>query len=430
LNICVIGMGHVGLVTAVVFADLGNDVIGADIDGDTITRLSAADCPIYEPGLQEMLCRNLDEGRISFTTDTPQAVAASDTVFIAVSTPAGPDGLPDLSHVRAAAIDIAHGLAGYTIVVNKSTVPVGTGDLVARILAENGPADAQFDVCSNPEFLREGSAIEDTLAPDRIVIGVSNHHVAAKLLELYAPLDRPTIVTDVPTAEMIKYASNTFLATKVSFINAIADICEAVGADVPAVAQAMGADHRIGHTFLQAGLGYGGACFSKDADSLIATAAAHGVDFSLLRAVQRVNNDRVPRLVARLGETLGGVEGKTIGVLGLAYKPNTDDLRGSKAIELIRALLAGGATVRAFDPVAMPTCAALLPDVCYAENVYDCACGCHALVVATEWNEFKLCNLPRIKELMAEPVIFDGRNIFTPDKVRALGFTYVSVGRQ
>jgi len=423
-------MGHVGLVTAVVFADLGNDVIGTDTDGDMIGRLADRECPIYEPGLQEMLCRNLDERRISFTTDTAQAVAASDIVFIAVSTPAGPDGSPDLSHVRAAALNIACGLDGYTIVVNKSTVPVGTGDLVARILAENRPADAQFDVCSNPEFLREGSAIEDTLAPDRIVIGVSNHQVAAKLIELYAPLDRPTIVTNIATAEMIKYASNTFLATKVSFINAIADICEAVGADVPTVAQAMGADHRIGHTFLQAGLGYGGACFSKDAESLIATAAAHGVDFSLLRAVQGVNNDRVPRLVARLGEALGGVEGKTIGVLGLAYKPNTDDLRGSKAVELIRALLDRGAAVRAFDPVAMPKCAELVPGVCYAENIYDLAPGCHALVVATEWNEFKLCNLARIKELMAEPVIFDGRNIFTPDKVRALGFTYLSVGRQ
>jgi UDPglucose 6-dehydrogenase len=429
LNICVIGMGYVGLVTAAVFADLGNEVVGADIDAAKIKRLGAGECPIYEPGLHEMLCRNLEERRLSFTSDTPAAVAASEVIFIAVSTPPGPEGLPDLDQVRAAARDIARGLTGHKIVVNKSTVPVGTGELVARILAEHGAADARFDVCSNPEFLREGSAIEDTLMPDRIVIGVSNHRAAERLLELYSPLARPTIITDVATAEMIKYASNSFLATKISFINVIADICEQVGADVTTVANAMGADRRIGHEFLQPGLGYGGSCFPKDVESLIAAAAAHGCDSALLRAVQEVNSARVGCFVKRMIQVMGDLAGKTIGVLGLSFKPNTDDLREAKAIELIRALLNRGAVVKAFDPVAMKKCAALLPQVQYAENVYQLARGCHALAVATEWNEFKLFNLARIKHLMAEPVIFDGRNILVPEKVRALGFRYYSVGR-
>ena len=429
MNISVIGMGYVGLATAAVFADLGNDVVGVDSDAGKVESLRSGECPIFEPGLQEMLSRSRAEGRISFTTDTAAAVGACEIIFIAVGTPPGADGGTDLSQVRAAARDIARGINGYKIVVNKSTVPVGTGNLVADILRQHAPPGAQFDVCSNPEFLREGSAIEDTLAPDRIVIGVSNHEVAQKLLELYSPLERPLIVTDVATAEMIKYASNSFLAAKVSFINAIADICELVGADVSTVAHGMGADRRIGHEFLQPGLGYGGSCFPKDADSLISAAAARGYDFALLRAVQQVNDARVGRLVERMVEAMGDLEGKTVGVLGLAFKPNTDDLRESKAVGLVRALLERGAAVRAFDPAAMDKCAALLPQVHYAESVYEAARGCHALVVATDWNEFKLINLARVKELMAAPVIFDGRNIFAPDKVRALGFRYYSVGR-
>ena len=429
MNISVIGMGYVGLATAAVFADLGNDVVGVDSDAGKVESLRSGECPIFEPGLQEMLSRSRAEGRISFTTDTAAAVGACEIIFIAVGTPPGADGGTDLSQVRAAARDIARGINGYKIVVNKSTVPVGTGNLVADILRQHAPPGAQFDVCSNPEFLREGSAIEDTLAPDRIVIGVSNHEVAQKLLELYSPLERPLIVTDVATAEMIKHASNSFLAAKVSFINAIADICELVGADVSTVAHGMGADRRIGHEFLQPGLGYGGSCFPKDADSLISAAAARGYDFALLRAVQQVNDARVGRLVERMVEAMGDLEGKTVGVLGLAFKPNTDDLRESKAVGLVRALLERGAAVRAFDPAAMDKCAALLPQVQYAESVYEAARGCHALVVATDWNEFKLINLARVKDLMAEPVIFDGRNIFAPDKVRALGFRYYSVGR-
>jgi UDPglucose 6-dehydrogenase len=429
LNICVIGMGYVGLATAAVFADLGNDVIGADIDAAKIAALRAGDPPIYEPGLQEMLRRNLDEGRISFTTDTAEAVRASEVVFIAVGTPAGADGGTDLSQVEAAARDIARGMNDYKIVVNKSTVPVGTGDLVARVIKEGTPPDARFDVCANPEFLREGSAIEDTLAPDRIVVGVSNQHVAERLLELYAPLDRPIIVTDVATAEMIKHASNAFLAAKVSFINAIADICERVGADVSTVSHGMGADHRIGHEVLQPGLGYGGSCFPKDVQSLIAAAAAHGYDFALLRAAQEINEGRVPRLIERMTEVMGKLEGKTVAVLGLSFKPNTDDLREAKAVELLRELLGRGAAVRAYDPVAMQKCAALLPQVHYAQSAYEAARGCHALVIATEWNEFKLLNLARLKDVMAAPIIFDGRNILAPEKVRALGFRYYGVGR-
>jgi UDPglucose 6-dehydrogenase len=430
LNICVIGMGYVGLATAAVFADLGNDVIGADIDAAKIARLRSGEPPIYEPGLQEMLRRNLDEGRISFTTDTAEAVRASEVVLIAVGTPAGADGGTDLSQVEAAARDIVRGMNDYKIVVNKSTVPVGTGDLVARVIKEATPPDARFDVCANPEFLREGSAIEDTLAPDRIVVGVSNQHVAERLLELYAPLDRPIIVTDVATAEMIKHASNAFLAAKVSFINAIADICERVGADVSTVSHGMGADHRIGHEFLQPGLGYGGSCFPKDVQSLIAAAAAHGYDFALLRAAQEINDGRVARLIERMNEVMGKLEGKTVAVLGLSFKPNTDDLREAKAVELLRGLLGRGAVARAYDPVAMHKCAALLPQVHYAQSAYEAARGCHALVIATEWNEFKLLNLARLKDLMAEPIIFDGRNILAPEKVRALGFRYYGVGRR
>lgn len=430
MNICVIGMGYVGLATAAVFADLGNDVIGADIDAAKIAALRAGEPPIFEPGLKEMLRRNLDESRISFTTDTAEAVRASEVVFIAVGTPANTDGDTDLSQVEAAARNIARGLTDYKIVVNKSTVPVGTGDLVARMIRGHAPPDARFDVCANPEFLREGSALEDTLAPDRIVIGVSDHQVAERLLELYRPLDRPIIVTDVATAEMIKYASNAFLATKISFINAIADICERVGADVTTVAHGMGADRRIGHDFLQPGLGYGGSCFPKDVQSLIATAAAHGCDFALLRAAQEINDSRVGRFIERMTEVMGTLDGKTIGVLGLSFKPNTDDLREAKAVELIRQLLGRGAAVRAHDPVAMEKCAALLPQVHYAHSAYEAARGCHALVVATEWNEFKLLNLARVKNAMAEPIIFDGRNTFAPEKVRALGFRYYGVGRR
>jgi len=423
-------MGYVGLATAAVFADLGNDVIGADVDAAKIAALRAGEPPIFEPGLKEMLRRNLDESRISFTTDTAEAVRASEVVFIAVGTPANTDGDTDLSQVEAAARNIARGLTDYKIVVNKSTVPVGTGDLVARMIRDHAPPDARFDVCANPEFLREGSALEDTLAPDRIVIGVSDHQVAERLLELYRPLDRPIIVTDVATAEMIKYASNAFLATKISFINAIADICERVGADVTTVAHGMGADRRIGHDFLQPGLGYGGSCFPKDVQSLIATAAAHGCDFALLRAAQEINDSRVGRFIERMTEVMGTLDGKTIGVLGLSFKPNTDDLREAKAVELIRQLLGRGAAVRAHDPVAMEKCAALLPQVHYAHSAYEAARGCHALVVATEWNEFKLLNLARVKNAMAEPIIFDGRNTFAPEKVRALGFRYYGVGRR
>jgi UDPglucose 6-dehydrogenase len=430
MNISVIGMGYVGLATAAVLADLGNDVIGADIDTAKIASLRAGEPPIFEPGLKEMLRRNLDEGRISFTSDTAEAVRASEVIFIAVGTPANANGGTDLSQIEAAARDIARGLTDYKIVVNKSTVPVGTGDLVARIIREHAPPDTRFDVCANPEFLREGSAIEDTLAPDRIVIGVSNHDVAEKLLELYTPLDRPIIITDIAAAEMIKLASNAFLAAKISFINAIADICEQVGVDAAAVAHGMGTDHRIGPDFLQPGLGYGGSCFPKDVQSLIATAAGHGYDFALLRAAQDINDARVTYLIERMTEVMGALKSKTIGVLGLSFKPNTDDLRDSKAVELIRALLERGAVVRAYDPVAMEKCAALLPQVDYAHSAYEATRGCHALVVATEWNEFKLLNLARVKSLMAEPVIFDSRGILAPEKVRALGFRYYGVGRR
>lgn len=433
-------MGHVGLVTAAVFADLGNDVVGADVEAAKIAGLRAGQPPFYEPGLQELLCRNLEERRIAFTTDTAAAVAASEVVFITVGAADACGESLDATSLRAVALEIARGMgassgegdasrAARKLVVNKSTAPVGAGAAIMRILEQHAPPGAGFDFCSNPEFLREGSAIEDALAPDRIVIGAASRDAAARLEGLYAPLERPVIVTDIATAEMIKYASNCFLAAKISFVNAIADLCELVGADAGAVAQAMGADRRIGHEFLQAGLGYGGSCFPKDVETLIALAAARGYDFALLRAAQEVNAARVGRLVARMEEALGGLCGKTIAVLGLAFKPNTDDLRRAKAVELIRALLAAGAVVQAYDPAAMASCAALLPEVRYCASAYEAARGCQALVVATEWNEFKSLNLARVREVMAEAVVFDGRNIFAPEKVRALGFRYYSIGR-
>ncbi len=335
MNICVVGAGYVGLVTGAVFADLGNDVICVDKDTEKIAALEAGRMPIYEPGLEEMVARNTGDRRLCFTTDLSAAVRRSEIIFIAVGTPSKADGETDLSAVEAVAKGIGRALERYTVVVNKSTVPVGTGEFVRDVIARHQIKPLPFDVVSNPEFLREGSAIEDTLRPDRIVIGAPTPHVAMTLLELYAPLERPMIMTDVPSAEMIKYASNAFLASKISFINAIANVCELAGADVTQVVKGVGLDSRIGPTFLQAGLGYGGSCFPKDTDSLIHTAASFDYDFKLLRAIADVNRERAAHFVQKIRKVLGPLDDKAVGILGLAFKPNTDDMREAKSVEVI-----------------------------------------------------------------------------------------------
>ena len=431
MNIGVVGTGYVGLVTGAVFADLGNDVVCVDNVAEKVLALQAGRIPIYEPGLEEMVSRNVADGRLAFTTDVVSAVRRSVIVFITVGTPSKKDGETDLSAVEDVAREIGQAMERYTVIVNKSTVPVGTGEFVRDVIERNRRHPVPFDVVSNPEFLREGSAIEDTLRPDRIVIGAPTQQVAMTLLELYAPIERPMIITDVPSAEMIKYASNAFLATKISFANAIANICELAGADVTQVAKGMGLDARIGGAFLQAGLGYGGSCFPKDTDSLIHTATGLGYDFALLRAVVDVNRERAQDLVAKVEKALAPLDDKVIAVLGLAFKPNTDDMRDAKSIEVIDRLVERGVKVRAYDPVAMPNARRVRPAwVTYCESSHAAAEGADAVVLLTEWNEFKLLNLERLRAVMRRPVIFDGRNLWEPERMRRLGFEYYSIGRR
>ncbi len=429
MNICVIGTGYVGLVTGSVFADLGNEVICVDNNVEKIAMLNRGDMPIYEPGLEEMIARNVEDQRLSFTTDTEEAVSHSDIVFICVGTPPKENGESDLTYVEQAAKTIARALNRYKVVVNKSTVPVGTGELVRDIILTNRRRDVDFDVVSNPEFLREGSAINDTLYPDRIVIGAPNQAVAMKILELYAPLEHPMLITDVASAEMIKYASNAFLATKISFINSIANICEQAGADVIQVMKGMGYDHRIGAAFLQAGLGYGGSCFPKDSLALIHTAERFGYDFQLLKQVVAVNEQQTMLFMNRLKEKLNGFQDKVIGVLGLAFKPNTDDMREAKSLDVIRIVIQGGGTVKAYDPIAIENTRHQFPDIFYGRNAYEAAEGTDALIIVTEWNEFKQLNLERLKKVMRGNVIFDGRNIYDPIRLQRLGFDYTGIGR-
>jgi UDPglucose 6-dehydrogenase len=431
MNVAVVGTGYVGLVTGAVFADLGNDVICVDKDVAKIEGLRAGRLPIYEPGLEELVGRNVADGRLAFTTDLGDAVRRSDIIFIAVGTPPKASGESDLTAVEEVAHGIADTLDRYKVIVNKSTVPVGTGDLVRTIIERNRRRPVSFDVVSNPEFLREGSAIEDTLRPDRIVIGAPNQQVAMTLLELYAPLERPMIITDVYSAEIIKYASNAFLAAKISFINEIANLCELAGGDVTQVMKGMGLDPRIGAAFLNAGLGYGGSCFPKDTDALIQTASALGYDFRTLRAVVDVNRERVQRFLALMRKVLDPLEDRVIAVLGLAFKPKTDDMRDARSVELIPRLVAAGARVRAYDPVAIDNARRTLPaTVEYCQSSYEAAAGADAIAVVTEWNEFKLLNLERLREVMRRPLIFDGRNIYEPERMRRLGFEYHSIGRK
>jgi UDPglucose 6-dehydrogenase len=431
MNICVVGTGYVGLVTGAVFSDLGNDVVCVDNDQAKIEALRAGQMPIYEPGLEEMVIRNKDDARLTFTTDLAAAVRQSDVIFIAVGTPPKETGETDLSHVEAVAAAIGRAMDRYKVVVNKSTVPVGTGEFVREVITRHQARPVDFDVVSNPEFLREGSAIEDTLRPDRIVIGAPNQQVAMTLVELYAPLERPMIMTDLPSAEVIKYASNAFLAAKISFINAIANICENAGADVSQVMKGMGLDSRIGMQFLQAGLGYGGSCFPKDVDSLIHTASRFGYDFKLLRSVVEINKERASHLVEMMRKAMGPLEARTIAILGLAFKPNTDDMREAKSLEVVRLLHAAGAQVRAYDPVAMDNARALMPEgVVFCESAYEAAAGSDGVALLTEWNEFKYLNLDRLGGLLRRRLIFDARNLYEPERMRRLGFEYYSIGRK
>ncbi len=431
MNICVVGTGYVGLVTGAVFADLGNDVVCVDKVKEKIEGLKQGRMPIYEPGLEEMVARNVADGRLTFTTTLADGVKKSEIIFIAVGTPPKADGETDLSAVEDVARGIARTMDSYKVIVNKSTVPVGTGDLVREIILSTQPKRVPFDVVSNPEFLREGSAIEDTRRPDRIVIGAPTQQVAMTLLELYAPLERPMIITDVPSAEMIKYASNAFLAAKISFINAIANICELGGADVTQVMKGLGLDPRIGPAFLQAGLGFGGACLPKDVESLVHTAATLGYDFKLLKSVAEINRERAQHFVETMRKALGPLDDKVIAVLGLAFKPNTDDMRDAKSAEVVALLQEAGAKIKAYDPVATENARRLLPrGVTYCASPYEAAEKADALALITEWNEFKFLNLERLRSLMRRPVIFDGRNLYEPDRMRRLGFEYHSIGRK
>lgn len=428
-QICVIGVGYVGLVTAACFADLGNRVIALDINEDKINGLKNGIMPIYEPGLKELVDRNALSKRLTFTTSYPEALQGTEFAFIAVGTPSGVDGEADLRYVAASASAIAEHMQEPLIVINKSTVPVGTGDWVADIIRNHQPKPIPFAVVSCPEFLREGSAISDFMQPHRTVLGSLDAEAAEKVAQLHLPLRAPIMITDLRTAEMIKYASNAFLATKISFINEIANICEALGADVKEVAAGMGYDKRIGASFLEAGLGYGGSCFPKDVKALAYMAAEKGRHPQLLNAVMEINNDRRPMLVNHLKEMLGDLKGKTIGLLGLSFKPNTDDMRDAPSITISDLLLAGGAKVKAYDPVAMEIAKPLLPNVILCTDPYELAEGCDALVIVTEWNEFKQLDLSVIKNLMKQPVIMDGRNIYEPEKVIKMGFRYRGLGR-
>ncbi|HEU5322119.1 MAG TPA: UDP-glucose/GDP-mannose dehydrogenase family protein [Methylomirabilota bacterium] len=431
MNICVVGTGYVGLVTGAVFADLGNEVVCVDNQPAKIEDLRAGRMPLYEPGLEEMVARNAADARLSFTTDLAAAVRRSVIVFITVGTPPRDDGQTDLGAVEDVARVIGESMERYTVVVNKSTVPVGTGEFVREVIERHQRRPVPFDVVSNPEFLREGSAIEDTLRPDRIVIGAPTQQVAMSLLELYAPLERPMIITDVPSAEMIKYASNAFLSMKISFINAIANVCELAGADVSQVAKGMGLDPRIGSAFLSPGLGYGGSCFPKDTDSLLHTAGALGYDFGMLRAGVEVNRERATHFVEMVAKALGPLDGKRIAVLGLAFKPNTDDMREAKSIEVVGRLLQLGASVRAYDPVAAANGRRVLPPAVHlADSPYEAAAEADGLALVTEWNEFKFLNLERLRSVMRRPAVFDGRNLWEPERMRRVGFEYYSIGRK
>jgi UDPglucose 6-dehydrogenase len=433
MRVAMIGAGYVGLVSGACFADFGHVVTCVEKEAARVEAMRQGTIPIFEPGLDEIVASNVEEGRLAFTADLGPAVRDADAVFIAVGTPSRRgDGHADLSYVHAAAVEIAAALDGFTVVVTKSTVPVGTGDAVERLIRQARP-DADFAVVSNPEFLREGAAIADFKRPDRIVVGTEDARARAVMEELYRPLfinRLPIVFTDRRTSELTKYAANAFLATKITFINEIADLCEKVGANVQDVARGIGLDNRIGSKFLHAGPGYGGSCFPKDTLALIRTAQEAGSPVRIVETVAEVNETRKRAMVAKVVEACGGsVAGRRIALLGLAFKPNTDDMREAPSLSLVEALRAAGAHVQAYDPESMDQARALMPDVVFCRNAYDCAAGADALVIVTEWDAFRALDLDRIKRSMAMPAVVDLRNIYRPEEMRRRGFAYVSVGR-
>jgi UDPglucose 6-dehydrogenase len=427
--IAVVGVGYVGLVYGAALAELGNEVHGVDIDPRKVEQLRRGESPIFEPGLDELIARNLDAGRLRFTTSFAESIPGSEFIFICVDTPSAVDGESDLRAVRSAAAMIGRHLTGHTIIVDKSTVPIGAGDVVSHIVAEHKPADATFTVVSNPEFLREGMAVDDIFNPSRVVLGTDDANAAERVAGLYAAIDPPTLITDRRSAEMIKYASNAMLATRISFINVMAQICDHVGADVEVVAQGMGLDPRIGPLFLEAGLGFGGSCFPKDVKALAYMADEAGCDSDLLRDVLRINYDQRRRFVHSLSELIGDLFGKRVAIWGLAFKPNTDDVRESPGLDVLRTLLRRGATVVAYDPAAIENARRTVPEAAYVDDPYAAVERADALLIATAWDEFRNIDLERARDLMLAPVVVDGRNLFDPEMMRRLGFIYAGIGR-
>ncbi|HEY4485566.1 MAG TPA: UDP-glucose/GDP-mannose dehydrogenase family protein [Nitrospiria bacterium] len=432
MNIAVVGTGYVGLVTGACFSEFGVHVTCVDKDREKIEMLQKGLIPIYEPGLGELVAKNTEAGRLRFTTDIAEAIRGALVVFIAVGTPPRGDGSADLSYVDAVAETIAKHMDGYKVIVTKSTVPVGTGERLSRIIGRNLQEQVDFDVVSNPEFLREGSAIEDFLRPNRVVIGAASQQAVAILKDLYRPLyliETPFVITTVPTAEMIKYASNAFLATKISFINEIANLCEKVGADVHEIARGMGLDGRIGSKFLHPGPGYGGSCLPKDTKALHQISKENGSELQLLAAVIRVNENQRTIMVGKIREALGGFQNKTLAVLGLAFKPNTDDIRESPAIEISEAVMKEGAKIRAYDPAAMGEARKVLSGITLCQDAYDAAQGADAIVLMTEWNEFRGLDLGRLQKTLRSPVFIDLRNVYDAAQMHRAGFRYICVGR-
>ena len=429
MKLTIIGTGYVGLVTGACFAEVGHRVICVDNDAEKVRVLREGGIPIYEPGLEELVKGNVAKGLLSFTTSTAEGVEQSDVIFIAVPTPPLADGSVDLSFIEKVAREIAGAMTSYKIVVDKSTVPVKTGDKVAETIKRYCKAQVDFDVVSNPEFLREGFAVQDLMQPDRVVIGVRSQRPVPAMQEVYGPFKAPIIVTDINSAELIKHASNSFLALKISYINAISVLCEATGANVQEVANGMGMDDRIGRRFLSPSLGFGGSCFPKDLSAFVKIAEQVGYDFGLLKEVQKVNAAQMDRFLKKITDTLWVLKDKKIGVLGLAFKQNTDDIRLSPAIDLCQRLQKEGAILRVHDPKAMEKAKAVLPGVTFVEDMNDVAEACDALVVATEWDQFKSLDLERARKVMTHPILFDGRNLFDPAEMERLGFIYKSIGR-
>jgi UDPglucose 6-dehydrogenase len=432
MNICVVGSGYVGLVTGACLADFGMHVVGVDKDAAKVAALSQGKVPIYEPGLDTLVQKNMGEGRLRFSTDLPPAIEEASAIFIAVGTPPKSDGSADLTFIREVAASIAQHMNGYKVIVTKSTVPIGTGKMIEAIVREGAGGQHPFAVVSNPEFLREGSAIEDFMHPDRVVIGSRDRRAIDLMLDVYSPLaaaDVPFVITDVESAELIKYASNGFLATKISFINEVAELCEALGANVEVVSRGMGLDSRIGPKFLDPGPGFGGSCFPKDTRAVAQIARDQGLAFRIIEAVLEVNEATKLRMVAKIRQALGSFSGRTVAVLGLSFKPNTDDVRESPALPIVQGLLDGGAGVRAFDPEAMPFCRPLFPAVKFCDNAYEAARGSDALVICTEWNQFRKLEMDRLHALMRRPLVIDLRNLYEPEKMAAASFEYISLGR-